>query len=334
MDEAPGPTSPGRFALHAPFARIALTWVRETGAQTVPTRVGDPSAECMTEIPPILTGAGPLLQRYDVLFCDVWGVVHDGARAYAAAGEALARFRVAGGTVVLLSNAPMPADAVAGLLGDKAVRRDAWDAIVTSGDIAMDHVARRGFRRVVKLEYDFDKTLFARMPVDAADVDSADAIVCVGMRDHLHGTPTAYRPMLEQALARGLPFVCANPDLVVDVGGRLVPCAGTLALLYEELGGEVYWAGKPHKPAYEAAHSTAERLRGAPVARARILAVGDSVRTDLAGATGYGIDALLVAGGIHRAELLEDETLAPGPLARLLTPDRPHPIAAIAALRW
>ncbi len=288
----------------------------------------------MTQIPPILIGAGSLLQRYDVLFCDVWGVVHDGVHAYAAAGDALVRFRNAGGTVVLLSNAPMPADAVARLLDDKAVRREAWDAIVTSGDITMQHVTERGYRRILKIEYDFDNSLFERMPVDAADIDSAEAIVCVGMRDHLHATPEAYRPMLERALVRGLRFVCANPDLVVDVGGKLIPCAGTLAKLYEQLGGEVYWAGKPHKPAYDAARAMAEGLRGAPVARARILAVGDSVRTDMAGAAGYGIDALLVAGGIHRGELLQGETLAPVALARLLTPDSAWPVAAVAALRW
>ena len=120
------------------------------------------------------------------------GVVHDGVRAYEAAGEALVRFREKGGTVVLLSNAPMPADAVARLLDDKALRRAAWDAIVTSGDITLDYVAVRGWKRVFKVEYDFDTSMFDSMPVDGVGVADAEAIVCAGMRDHLHETPEAY----------------------------------------------------------------------------------------------------------------------------------------------
>lgn len=288
----------------------------------------------MTKIPPILPGAGTILPGYDVLFCDIWGVVHDGVRAYPAANEALSRFRAGGGTVVLLSNAPMPNDAVAALLDDKAVRRDAWDAIVTSGDITLEYVAQRGWKKVFKVEYDFDTSMFDRMPVDGVGVGEAEALVCAGMRDHLHATPEAYRPELEVAVARGLEFVCANPDLVVDVGGKLIQCAGTLAKLYEDLGGKVHWAGKPYTPAYEAAHRRAETIRGKSVTRERILAIGDSVRTDMAGAAGYGVDGLLVAGGIHRDEILLGGDIAPEALARLLPSQQPHPVAAVAALAW
>jgi HAD superfamily hydrolase (TIGR01459 family) len=287
----------------------------------------------MTKIPPILPGAGALLENYDVLFCDIWGVVHDGVRAYEAAGEALVTFRQNGGTVVLLSNAPMPWEAVAALLDDKAVLREAWDAIVTSGDITLDYVAARGWKRVFKVEYDFDTSMFDKMPVEGVSVAQAEAIVCAGMRDHLHETPEAYLPELETAVKRGLEFVCANPDLVVDVGGKLIQCAGTLAQLYESIGGRVYWAGKPHGPAYESALRTAERIRGNSVARSRILAVGDSVRTDMAGAAGFGIDGLLVAGGIHREEILAGGEIDPAALARLLPAQQPHPVAAVAALR-
>lgn len=288
----------------------------------------------MNKLPPILPGAGNLLPRYDVLFCDIWGVVHDGVRAYERAGDALVRFRKGGGTVVLLSNAPMPWDAVATLLDDKGVRREAWDAIVTSGDITLAYVAARGWKRVFKVEYDFDTSMFDRMPVEGVGVEKAEALVCAGMRDHLHETPEAYRPELELAIGRGLEFVCANPDLVVDVGGKLIQCAGTLAKLYEELGGRVHWAGKPHLPAYEAAHRAAERLRGKAVERARILAIGDSVRTDMAGAAGYGIDGLLVAGGIHREEILAGGEISPQALGKLLPSQQPHPVAAVAALGW
>ncbi len=288
----------------------------------------------MTHLPPILAGVGAILPRYDVLFCDIWGVVHDGVTAYPSANEALTRFRASGGTVVLLSNAPMPNDAVAALLDEKSVRREAWDAIVTSGDITLEYVHRRGWKRVFKVEYDFDSSMFDRMPVEGVSVGEAEALVCAGMRDHLHDTPEAYRPELEVALRRGLEFVCANPDLVVDVGGKLIQCAGTLAKLYEEMGGNVHWAGKPHLPAYEAAHRRAEAIRGRPVSREKILAIGDSVRTDMAGAAGYRIDGLLVAGGIHRDEILDGGQIAPAALARLLPSHQPHPIAAVAALAW
>ena len=288
----------------------------------------------MTKLPPILPGAGSLLQRYDVLFCDIWGVVHDGVSAYERAGDALARFRQEGGTVVLLSNAPMPWKAVAALLDEKAVRREAWDAIVTSGDITLEYVAKRGWKRIYKVEYDFDTSMFDSMPVEGVGVAEAEAIVCAGMRDHLHETPEAYRPELEIAVSRGLEFVCANPDLVVDVGGKLIQCAGTLAKMYEAMGGKVHWAGKPYGPAYEATHRAAEKIRGKAFDRSGILAIGDSVRTDMAGAAGYGIDALLVASGIHRDEILANGEIDPTALAKLLPAQQPHPIAAVATLGW
>jgi HAD superfamily hydrolase (TIGR01459 family) len=162
----------------------------------------------------------------------------------------------------------------------------------------------------------------------------AEAIVCVGMRDHLHATPDAYRPILEQARARDLPFVCANPDLVVDVGGTTVYCAGTLAALYETMGGSVYWAGKPHAPIYEAARRTAERLRGAPVARDRIVAIGDSVRTDIAGATSFGIPSLFVASGIHRADVMTDGRIDRARLAELFGSRATMAAGALTVLAW
>ena len=235
--------------------------------------------------PPILANAGPLLSRYDTVFCDVWGVVHNGRRAYAEAGEALARFRTGGGTVVLVSNAPVPADGVERVLEHTQVRRDAWDAIVSSGDIALAHIAEQGYRRLHRIgPANRDSRLFQRLPGEPALLREADAIVCTGLVDDAHETVEHYRALIEEGVARALPFVCANPDLVVDVGERRFLCAGSIAAEYERHGGAVFWAGKPHPSAYAAALRCAADLRGAEPPRRRILSIGDALRTDLAAA--------------------------------------------------
>lgn len=270
-------------------------------------------------LPAILHHAGPLLAGYDVVFCDVWGVVHDGLRAYAAAADALVRFRRGGGTVVLVSNSPAPSDGVAAMLDRVGLRRDAYDAIVSSGDITLAHLAEKGFRRVLCVgPRDRDARLFARLAAEPAPIETAEAILCSGLDDDRFETADTYRPLLAAARERDLPFVCANPDLVVAVGDRLYPCAGAIAAIYEEMGGAVFWAGKPHAIAYETALETAEGLRRAAVPRQRILAIGDSVRTDLAGAANFGVDALFIASGIHWEELAEGGVLSAGRVTQLL----------------
>lgn len=286
----------------------------------------------MTEV---IERAGPILSRYDALICDIWGVVHDGHRAYAPAGEAFARFRDGGGTVLLLSNAPMPSTWVEQVLAEKRVRRDSWDAIVSSGDIALGHVAERGYSRVLHIGTERDLPLFETMTAMRTPFADAQAIVCTGLEDDRNETAETYRPLLEQALLRNLPLVCANPDLVVDVGGVLLPCAGVMAELYERMGGEVYWAGKPHAPAYERAMDAITRLRGNSVPRARILAIGDAVRTDLAGAHGAGLDSMFIAQGIHRDELLRQGRLDAAALRALFDRHAPlKPVAAMVGVTW
>lgn len=285
--------------------------------------------------PPILDGAGRLLGRYDVVFCDVWGVVHDGHVAYATACDALIRFRRAGGTVVLVSNAPVPNDAVAAMLSARRVPDAAWDAIVSSGDITLAHVAARGYASTHNIgPLDRDRALFERLTARAAPLAEAEAVVCSGLVDDLVETEEDYRPLLERARDRDLPFVCANPDLVVDVGGRHYICAGAVALLYEQLGGDVFWAGKPHASAYDAAVARAEELRSTEVPRSRILAIGDALRTDIAGAQGAGIDALFIGAGIHRADAMTGGVLDPEKLARLFAEGAPRAVGAMPVLAW
>lgn len=285
--------------------------------------------------PPIIVAAGPLLACYDVLFCDVWGVVHDGYRACPGAMRALTAFRKSGGTVVLVSNAPVPAHRVAEMLADKKVDPDSWDEIVSSGGIALDHVARKNYSAVFTIgPRDRDATFFERLTAHSAPLERAEAIVCTGLNDDVNETVEDYARLLYDGRSRELPFVCANPDLVVDVGGRLYPCAGALGEAYARLGGEVYWAGKPHPSAYETARAKAEALRGASVPNRRILAIGDAIRTDLRSAEGAGVDALFVASGIHRAETMTGSAIDPAKLARAFAPPAPPAVAATAALDW
>jgi len=285
--------------------------------------------------PPILERAGDLLARYDVLFCDVWGVLHDGHRAFAEACDALLRFRGGGGTVILVSNAPVPKDRVAAMLDARAVPRDAWDDIVASGEIALRHIAEKGYARIFCVgPADRDAATFGRLTAQSVALEEAQAILCTGLYDDRTETAEDYRELLQRARAVGLPLVCANPDLVVDVGGRKFICAGAIADLYERMDGEVFWAGKPHANTYDAAHAAAEGLRAAPVARTRILAVGDSLRTDLKGAEAAGIDAVFIASGIHRDETMGSGEIFPDKLAILFAPPAPPAIAVMARLVW
>lgn len=285
--------------------------------------------------PPILVAARDLLAGYDVLFCDVWGVVHDGHHAHPGAMRALTAFRRKGGTVVLVSNAPVPAHRVAEMLGDKSVDPESWDEIVSSGGIALDHVARKNYSAVYTIgPRDRDAAFFERLTAHSVPIDRAEAVVCTGLDDDVNETVDSYREVLAAARGLVLPFVCANPDLVVDVGGRHYLCAGALAEAYVDIGGEVYWAGKPHPSAYATALEKAEAVRGAQVPRARILAIGDAIRTDLKAAQGAGVDALFVTSGIHRAETMSGATIDPDKLARALGPGTPPVVAAMAFLDW
>jgi HAD superfamily hydrolase (TIGR01459 family) len=286
--------------------------------------------------PAIIANAAPLLARYDAVFCDVWGVMHNGKRAYEDAGEALARFRAAGGTVILVSNAPVPAEGVVRVLERTGVRRDAWDAIVSSGDIALAHIAEKGYRHLHRIgPARRDSMLFKQLPGESVSLDLADAIVCTGLADEINETVASYHALIEEGIARKLPFVCANPDLVVDVGDKRFLCAGSIAAEYERRGGAVFWAGKPHASAYEAAFEKAAKLRGAKPDPSRVLAIGDALRTDLAAAHGAGVDALFIASGIHNDEVLRDGEIDPNKLAALFAPPATPPaIAAMTQLRW
>lgn len=286
-------------------------------------------------VPAILHSAGDLLSRYDVLFCDVWGVVHNGLTAFDGACAALETFRNNGGTVILVSNAPVPKYRVEAMLETRNVPASAWDDIISSGAIALQHIAERGFEKLYFIgPRDRDQAFFKALEGKSVHLDDAQAIVCTGLNDDLGEKPEDYLPLLRKANGMKIPFVCANPDLLVDVGGALYWCAGAIADLYEHMGGHVFWAGKPHLNAYEAAHRIAEGLRDTNVPRAKCLVIGDAIRTDLKGAENFGCDALFVASGIHRHEAMDGPALSATKLAALFPPGTPGAVAAMAELVW
>jgi len=250
-------------------------------------------------LPPVIERFAPLAPDYDVLFCDVWGVVHNGIAAFAPACEALTRFRAGGGTVILLTNAPRPATAVERILDRLAVARDAYDAITTSGDVTRNIVESRGGERIFHLGPERDLPIYTGLDVAFAPLETADYVVCSGLFDDTTETPESYREMLATMRSRSLFMVCANPDIVVERGEAIVYCAGALADAYAALGGEVLYCGKPHAPIYRTALARAHALRGQAPALKRVLAVGDSVRTDLTGAASFGVDSMFVTSGVH-----------------------------------
>jgi len=242
----------------------------------------------------------PLARDYDVLLCDVWGVVHNGLSAFPAACEALMRFRAAGGMTILITNAPRSGEAVSRILDRLKVSREAYDAITSSGDVTRGIVKARLRESVFHLGPQRDLSIFADLEVRFAPPETADYVVCSGLFDDTIETPDSYRDLLAALSARSLFMVCANPDIVVERGDSLVYCAGALADAYAARGGEVLYCGKPYPPIYELALATAAKLRDGT--RQRVLAIGDSVRTDLKGAAALGLDCVFVTSGIHAEE--------------------------------
>lgn len=288
----------------------------------------------MTGVPPLIDHFAPLARGYDVVLSDVWGVVHNGLAAFPEACDALKRFRAGGGTVLLITNAPRPASVVVRLLDRLDVPHDAYDGIVSSGDVTQEVILARRGQRVFSIGPERDLPTFAELGVEFASAERADYVVCTGLFDDDSETPEDYRELLGKLRRRDLLMVCANPDLVVERGERLVYCAGAIADLYASLGGKVLYAGKPHRPIYETALARAAGARGSETALERVLAIGDSVRTDLTGATSFGIDCLFVTAGIHAEELGSRENPDPASLGAIFAQAKLYPKAVTRRLVW
>jgi HAD superfamily hydrolase (TIGR01459 family) len=267
----------------------------------------------------------------EVLLSDIWGVVHNGLAAFPDACQALYSFRQQGGTVILITNAPRPADSVQRQLRKLKVPDDIYDAIVSSGDLTRHFVADHAGQKMFWIGPERDSSIYRGLNPVLAPLQQADYIVCTGLFDDETESAENYRAMLLQARERRLPLVCANPDIVVERGDRLIYCAGAVAELYLELGGEVIFYGKPHRPIYERAIALASERRGRAVELKDVLAIGDSVRTDLAGAQSFGIDCLFVTRGIHSEEFEGIDQLDPASVRELFG----HPPRALMReLRW
>jgi HAD superfamily hydrolase (TIGR01459 family) len=278
---------------------------------------------------PLLTSIAGLASTCDAWIVDIWGVMHNGARAFAAAGEACRAFRASGGIVMLLSNAPRPFSAVVGHMASLGVDPAAYDGGVTSGDATRGLIEDFAGRPLLHIGPDRDKGLFQGLDVKIAAAEAAQAIVCSGLYDDTRETPDDYAELFDRLVARRLPMVCANPDLVVERGDKLVYCAGALAAVYAEKGGEVVYAGKPYLPIYERTFAAIEHVKGSPVHKERILAIGDGLDTDLLGAHRAGLRSVLIASAVSLPGGLDQPTLAQ------LFASRPfRPVAALPALAW
>lgn len=273
----------------------------------------------------------PLAERYDVVFCDVWGVLHNGVRAFPDAVSALQAARAAGKIVVLLTNSPRPREGVAEQLALLDVPVDCYDRIVTSGDVTRRLIAE-GPRRVFHLGPDRDLELYDGIDVELAEEFEAQAVVCTGMFDD-DETPEDYTQMLERFRSRNLPFICANPDIVVERGDQMQWCAGALARDYGQMGGRTQVAGKPHRPIYEAAIAAASEVAGRNIDKAAALAIGDGVLTDVKGAVDNGIDVLFISAGIHAGEYGAAHAPDPMQLTGFLEKHGYRPVAVMPYLK-
>lgn len=282
----------------------------------------------MTSAPVLISGLGEIAADYDALICDVWGVLHDGAKAFAPAVDALQRFRAAHGKVVLLTNAPRPPADIAVSLRSFGVPDDAYDVIVSSGGAARQEMIRRSHGTTLKLMHigpERDTPVFKDLDVAVVGPEEAELCLCTGLYDDDNETADEYAPTLAILKSHDLPMICANPDVWAPRGGVLVPCAGAIARAYEKLGGGVVYYGKPEPPIY------AETIAAAGGAGKRILVIGDALETDMAGAARMELDALFVADGLHKNEL---GGLTPANLAALFSHHGLGARAAVDFLKW
>ena len=286
----------------------------------------------MADLPETIASLGSISGRYAAILCDVWGVVHNGERAFAAAASALSAARESGIAVVLITNSPRPHDGVETQMAMLGVPESAWDRVVTSGDVTRELI-RAAPRKLFHVGPERELSIYDGIDVELVEEFEASAIVCTGLFDDETETPEDYEQMLRRLRARNLPFICANPDIVVERGERLIWCAGALARDYAQLGGRTMVAGKPHRPIYEAALDAAGEVLGRAIAPGEALAIGDGMLTDIKGAADNGVDALYISGGIHSRDYGDADDPDPVLLSSFLDKYGYHPVAVMPKLR-
>ncbi len=284
--------------------------------------------------PQLAAGLSQIADRYDVLLCDVWGVIHNGRESFPAACAALARFKAQRGPVILISNAPRPCGPVIEQLDGLGVPRGSWSRVVTSGDATRLLLAQRLPGPAWKIGPDRDDALYEGLDLRFSDMDAAAFITVTGPYDDENDEPGDYRERFMACIERDLEMICANPDIVVQRGEQLVYCGGALAQLYASLGGRVTMAGKPYPAIYELALAEAAGRLAGPLDPARMLCIGDGLPTDVRGANARGLDVLFIASGIHGAETLGPEGLNLAAVEDLLRQDGLSATWAMADLVW
>ena len=281
-----------------------------------------------------LKGLGAIANGYDAILSDVWGVVHNGIVAHPTAVEALVNFRRQGGRVVLITNAPRPSPPIIEMLDALGVVREAYDDIVSSGDATRAVLADYRGKSVHYVgPPEENDGLFEGLDITLSGPETASAVVVTDL-DTDDDTPDMYHDRVTLWLKRNLPLIAANPDRIVEHGDRLIYCGGALADLYEARGGMIAMVGKPYRPIYTEALRLAEKAAGKTLDRSRILAIGDSVRTDAIGAAGAGLDLLFITGSIHAAELDAFGKPDPDAVKRLVAPSGASMAGFMAKLAW
>jgi HAD superfamily hydrolase (TIGR01459 family) len=281
---------------------------------------------------PVLSSIAPLASASELWFVDIWGVMHNGVHPYASSVEACQSFRRQGGTVLLVTNAPRPRESVARQLDAIGVAAASYDGIVSSGDVSRSLIAAWAGRPILHIGPERDRPIFSGLgDFRGATAEDAEVAVCTGLYDDETETPADYAEVLDKLRFRRVPMICANPDRKVERGGRIIYCAGAIAEAYEAVGGPVAYAGKPYPPIYELALQVGGSLRGRPIAKERVLAIGDGVATDIAGAAGFGVASVFVASGVdvRAGESIGDAA------GRLFAPEsRSRPVAVMSAFAW
>lgn len=282
-----------------------------------------------------LNGLRDMADQYDAVLCDVWGVVHNGVSAFREAVDALYTYRADGERkVILLTNAPRPDWWIKEQLDGLGVREDAYDAIVTSGDVTRHDLVARKVSKVFALGPEKDLNFYDGLPINLVPPSEAEIVSITGLYDDETETPDDYIAMLQDFVDRGLEVICANPDIVAERGGKLVYCGGALAHKYSELGGKTHYCGKPHAPVYARALTTCNALGDKNIDKKQILAIGDGIATDIKGANDAGLDCLFITGGIHSAEEGPLSQATPETVAQFLRDKNQKAMAFMPQLIW
>lgn len=259
-----------------------------------------------------------LSQQFPIWLSDIWGVVHNGVRPFPTAVEALINHRQNGGRVILISNAPNTAASVTKHMISLGVNPQCFDAVVTSGDATRDLIVKHGGKKTYHIGTSRDNSIFAELTVQRVPLAEANSVTCSGFFNEATETAADYAESFVEMKKRDLPFICANPDKVVQKGKHLVLCAGTLAEAYAAIGGQVLMAGKPYSPIYQLALEKAKVVAGRAIDISQVMAIGDGPATDIQGAANLGVPCVFITGGINSGDDILARTKKAVPQAQIL----------------